>query len=842
MDMTIAILLVEDNPGDARLVQELLREVAGDGIRVEHKTRLADGLQCLHNARYDVALLDLGLPDGRGLDVVAQVRNAFPDVPIVVLTGSDDTELAMSAVKSGAQDYLIKGRGDGDLLLRSIQYAIGRTHNLTALRDLAQAVSSVTGQKFFNALVKQLCRHFDVAHAFVAEIDHGATSSFRTIALWMHGEIADNLILPMEGSPCEVLKSNQPCYSPSGVQLAYPHDLWLKRLYIDSFMGIPLANAAGEVVGLLAVMDGKPMNCNLLVEQQLLQVFAGRTVAELERRNTEAMMHNLASAMEQSADIIMITNLEGVITYVNAAFEQASGFRREEAIGQKPRLVRSNQQGDAFYAKLWATLKKGEVFRATVVNRRKDGTLYHEDKTITPLRNADQEIAHYLSSGKDITEDLKTQEQIHNLTYLNPLTGLPNRALFLDRLTQLLTRGRWQNRIIALLFVNLDRFRVVNDSLGHKIGDSALQLMPGRLKGCIREGDTLSHLGGDQFAIFLQDMDSPDDVPRIAQSILDVIARPAALGGDEFVLTASIGIALYPHDGETTQDLMRCADTALHKAKIQGGNSFRFFTADIQANALESLSLASNLHRALERNEFRVHYQPQYHSNTMEMVGVEALVRWEHPEKGMLPPGQFIPILEETGMIVSVGEWVLQAACRQAKSWQVAGFAPVRVAVNLSARQLNETGLVETVARALADTGLEPEHLELEVTESMLMHDIELTITTLDALAKMGVAIAIDDYGTGYSSLAYLKRLHVDVLKLDQSFVKGIGHDADDEAIVASTISMAHRLGLTVIAEGVETESQLEFLRLNACDSVQGYLFSRPIPAEGILGLLQHST
>ncbi len=840
MDMTIDVLLVEDNPGDARLVQELLREVAGDGIRLKHHTRLVDGLQCLGDSHFDVALLDLGLPDVQGLEGLARLRADFPDIPIVVLTGSDDAELAVNAVKSGAQDYLIKGHGDGDLLLRAIRYAIERSRSHIALRELAQAVSSVTGQAFFYTLLAQLCKNFDAAYAFVAELDRSAMPAMRTIAMQAHGRIIDNLTFPLAETPCERLVGGQPCRMASGLHQAYPNSPQLQQLNVDSFMGIPLVDEAGCVIGLLVVMDTKPLR-NDLPGEQFLQIFAGRAVAELARRRTEAKMRNLASAMEQTADSIVITDLDGVIEYVNAAFEKTTGYTKEEAIGQKPSLLKSGQHDKAYYEKLWMTLHGGSVFRGILINRRKDGTLFQEEKTITPLRNAEDHITHYVSTGRDITERLQAQEQLHNLTYFSPLTGLPNRSLFMDRLNQLLARGHWRNRVIALLFINLDRFKIVNDTLGHDIGDHALQIMPERLTACIRDGDTVSHLGGDQFAIILQDMESPDDVPLIAQNVLDAIAAPARLGSDEFILTASIGIALYPHDGESAHELMKCADTALYQAKERGGNSFQFFTTNIHQNALESLSLASSLHGALERGEFQLHYQPQYNAESRQIVGMEALLRWVHPEKGMLPPGKFIPILEETGMIVPVGEWVLRTACTQMTSWQSSGLVPVRVAVNLSARQLNAPNLVETVARVLDDTGLDPKYLELEITETMLMHDIELTIVTLDALAKMGVDIAIDDYGTGYSSLSYLKRLRVDVLKIDQSFVRGIGVDPDDEAIVASTISMAHRLGLTVIAEGVETETQLEFLRLNACNQVQGYLFSRPVIADDIQALLQHA-
>lgn len=838
MDRAIEVLLIEDSPGDARLVRELLRETAGDGIRVKHRTTLSEGMQCLGSGHFDIALLDLGLPDVQGLDGLAKLRAGFPDVPVVVLTGSDDADLAVNAVKSGAQDYLIKGHGDGGLLLRAINYAVERTRSQIALRDLAQAVSSVTGQAFFNTLVARLCSNFGVAFAFVAELAGSEMPTIRTIAMQAHGQIIDNLTFTVAGTPCELVLSGQPCHHASGVRQAYPDGLKLMQLNIDSYMGIPLADEGGCVIGVLAIMDTQPMQ-SYLPGEQFLQIFAGRAVAELARRRAEVQMRNLASAMEQTADTIVITSLDGVIEYVNAAFEKTTGFGKEEAVGQTPSLLKSGQQDAAYYAKLWTTLKNGDVFRGTLVNRRKDGSLYHEEKTITPLRDAEGNITHYLAAGRDITERLKAQEQLHNLTYFSPLTGLPNRALFLDRLNQLLSRGRRVNRIIALLFINLDRFKAVNDSLGHDAGDQALQIMPERLNACVREGDTVAHLGADLFAIILQDMDAADDVPLIAQTILDAIAAPARLESDDFILTASIGIALYPHDGESAQELLKCADAALTRAKGQGGNSFHFFTVDIHRNALQSLSLASSLHGALERGEFQVYYQSQHNTENRQLAGMEALLRWNHPGQGMLPPSMFIPILEETGMIVPVGEWVLRSACRQMALWQSSGFVPVRVAVNLSARQLNSPSLTATVASVLAETGLDPKYLELEITESMLMQDIELTIATLDALADMGVMIAIDDYGTGYSSLAYLKRLNVDVLKIDQSFVRGISMDTDDEAIVASTVSMAHKLGLAVIAEGVETEAQLEYLRLNACDRVQGYLFSRPVPANEIQVLLQ---
>ena len=444
----------------------------------------------------------------------------------------------------------------------------------------------------------------------------------------------------------------------------------------------------------------------------------------------------------------------------------------------------------------------------------------------------------------DIGARKEMEARLAHLASHDALTGLPNRVLLLDRLGQALTRAARHRRAVAVLFLDLDRFKFVNDSFGHSMGDQLLKAVAQRLSSCVRTGDTAARLGGDEFVAVLEDMAHAQDATPIAQKILDQFTQPfrvedSEAGTQEFYFTASIGISLYPGDGEDNHTLLKNADVAMYRAKEQGGNSYQFFTPEMNARTRKRLSLEGTLHRALEQEQFVLHYQPQVDRQTGKIDAVEALLRWNHPEQGLIPPAEFIPALEETGLIVPVGEWVLRTACLQRRAWRDAGLSSLRVGVNLSVRQLRHGRFVDSVVRTLADTGMEPSHLELEITESMVMQQIEEVIEMLRALSALGIGLAMDDFGTGYSSLSYLKRLPLGSIKIDKSFVRDITTDQDDAAIVAATIAMAHSLRLKVVAEGVETREQLDFLREHGCDAMQGYFFSKPLPAEGIPRLLQ---
>ena len=439
---------------------------------------------------------------------------------------------------------------------------------------------------------------------------------------------------------------------------------------------------------------------------------------------------------------------------------------------------------------------------------------------------------------REVSERKLVEERLTYLANHDHLTSLPNRLLFIDRLSQALTRVAWHKRQVAVLFLDLDHFKQINDTLGHHVGDLLLMAVSERLKSCVRSGDTIARLGGDEFAIILIDMARAEDVSKVAQKIVDTLSKLFTVTGYELFVTTSIGISLCPGDGEDAETLLKNADTAMYRAKGQGRNNYQLYSAALNANAFERLTMETSLRQALEREEFLLHYQPQIDLNTRQIVGVEALLRWHHPDLGLVSPTKFIPIAEETGLIVPIGEWVLRTACVQNKAWQKAGIQPIVVSVNLSARQFQQKDFLGVVNKALKESGLNAKHLGLELTESILMQKEWPIVAMLNELSSMGIELSIDDFGTGYSSLGYLNRLPINTLKIDQSFVNNVTKNPNDAVIVSTIITLAHSLHLKANAEGVETTEQSEFLRALECDSMQGFLFSPPLPANEVTKLL----
>jgi diguanylate cyclase (GGDEF)-like protein len=438
----------------------------------------------------------------------------------------------------------------------------------------------------------------------------------------------------------------------------------------------------------------------------------------------------------------------------------------------------------------------------------------------------------------EIAERKRAEDQIKHQAYHDSLTGLPNRVLLKDRLSQALAQARRKEQLVGVMFLDLDRFKLVNDTIGHTMGDKLLQAVAERLSGVVREADTVGRPGGDEFTLVLPEVSGVEQVSGVAERIFQALRRPFGVAGQELYVTVSIGIVMYPVDGEDAETLLSNADIAMYGAKEEGRDCFQMFTPAMNAYISKRMTLEKELRQALERKQFIVHYQPQVNIETGQIVGIEALVRWQHPGRGLVPPDDFIPVAEETGLIVPLGEWVLRTACAQNAAWQEGGLPPVRVAVNLSARQFQQQNLLQMVAQALRETGLAPEWLELEITESTAMRDIELAVTKLTSLRDLGVHVSLDDFGTGYSSLEYLRRLPIDALKIDRSFVRDVTDDADDAAIVTALVGLAESLSLGTIAEGVETEEQLAFLREHRCQVFQGYLRSKPVPADELERML----
>ncbi|MCG6201664.1 EAL domain-containing protein [Psychromonas antarctica] len=556
-----------------------------------------------------------------------------------------------------------------------------------------------------------------------------------------------------------------------------------------------------------------------------------------ERRLAEMEMRKLSTAVEQAADGIMITNSMGVIEYVNTAMLNMTGYDKSELLGATPRILKSEKQSAAFYKRLWKTIQQGKVFNEIVINKHKTGRLYFEEKTITPQKNNQGVIVNYISCGKDITERMEAQERLQHLAHHDALTGLPNKLLFKDRLEQAIGRAQWKETIIAVLFIDMDRFKIINDTLGHNIGDLLLQEMAVRLVACLRKNDTVARFGGDEFAIILNDIATKEDVIKQVDTILSKLAVMFECDSRELFVTASIGISLFPEDGVNTQTLLQKADAAMYLAKSKGRNAFQFYAIKDEQRAIDRLSLELSLRRALERDEFRLFYQPQLNLSNCKIEGYEALLRWQHPELGLVSPINFIPILEETGMIIPVGEWVLRTACEQEQSNRDMGFSPKKVAVNISIRQFKQKNFVQMVECILATTGLDPHYLELEVTENLLIDNMKETSKKLQLLHHMGLSFSIDDFGTGYSSMNYLRRLPFELLKIDRSFIMDITSSHDDAAIVTAMITLAHSMGVAVIAEGVETIEQLSFLDNLGCDSIQGFLCSPPLPMKAFNAL-----
>lgn len=578
-----------------------------------------------------------------------------------------------------------------------------------------------------------------------------------------------------------------------------------------------------------------------------LHYLHSRRTAELsaeiaERQRTEQELRRFSIAIEQSGDSVFITDTRGIIRYVNKAFETITGYGRGEAIGRTPRILRSGRHARAFYSHLWRIIREGSVYRDVFVNRRKDGSLYYEQTTITPLRDNHGAITYYVSTGKDITEHLATEERIQYLANHDPLTNLPTRAFFAEKIDQAVEAAMKNQQSLAIMLFDLDRFRRVNDTFGPLVGDQVVQEFSHRLRTILGKQAFVARIGGDGFAALLERVQDAQEVSVFADHIAALVADPFVVDGHEFFLTISVGVSLFPDNGQDAQTLIRNAGSALNRAKRRGGNAHEFYTTDMNARALERLTLESRLRRALERDELCLFYQPQKDINTGHIIGVEALMRWQQPDGAIVGPAGFIPLMEETGLIVPVGEWALRAALAQRDDWQASGFEDIRISVNISGRQFRHRALLATLADILEACPDSDGLLELELTESVLMENAQGAIDMLEALSEMGVRLAVDDFGTGYSSLSYLKRFPLNALKIDQSFISDLGHHGDGGAITNAIITLGHELGLEIVAEGVETEEQMSFLRRQHCDFAQGYLVGRPLPGPETTELFRSQT
>ncbi|NMG74655.1 EAL domain-containing protein [Aromatoleum diolicum] len=610
------------------------------------------------------------------------------------------------------------------------------------------------------------------------------------------------------------------------------------RVGFRACWSFPFRDPGGTVLGTFAVYFDAPRAPEAALIA-LIDEFAAITALAVQKVRATDALRQAAAVIESTRDGVMITDLDRRIVSVNRAWCEMTGFMPTDALGKAPQLLKSGLQNDAFYRRMWSQVTRTGYWQGEVWNRRKNGELYPQWLSISTVYNDEHMPTHYAGVMTDISKIKQSEAELERLAHYDPLTDLPNRLLVQSRLEHAIDQAARHHTGIGVLFIDLDRFKNINDSLGHPAGDESLVSISRRLRSCLRPEDTLARWGGDEFLVIIENLVKPDESASLAQTLIDQLHEPFQLADGQLVYVgASVGVSLYPQDARTADALIQHADTALNQAKAQGRNTYRFFTDAMSRAAQLHLNLERRLRRALEQRGFVLHYQPQIDIASGRMVGCEALLRWNDPEEGLIPPNRFIPFAEESGLIVPIGDWVLETACQQARKWLDAGLPPLLVAVNLSARQLWQADLPERIAAILKQTGLPPQSLELELTESMIMGHEAQAVERLGLLRSMGLRLAIDDFGTGYSSLSYLKNLPIEVLKIDQSFVRNIPQDRNDMEISAGIIALARKLNLKVLAEGVETPEQLAFLAEQGCDSYQGYLFSRPLPVEAFEKLL----
>ena len=553
-------------------------------------------------------------------------------------------------------------------------------------------------------------------------------------------------------------------------------------------------------------------------------------------------IHMARKIFDSAVEGVVVADSHGDIQFVNKGFTRITGYERQEVLGQNPRILKSDRHGPDFYQQMWNCIENEGQWSGEIWNRRKDGRAYPEWLTITAIQDNGGNVVRYISVFNDLSDIRQQEEKIHYQANYDVLTNLPNRTLFKDRLKLNLTRAHRVESGLSLIFLDLDDFKHVNESLGHANGDILLEMFGDRLLGCVREQDTVARYGGDEFMILIPDTDKAEVVMHIVERILKSMETAFEIDDREYFMGVSIGITTSPEDGIDMDTLLSNVDMAMYRAKESGKRRYDFFTPDLNRQVTQRFELEADLRKALARTEFVLYYQPKIDMATKRISGAEALVRWRHGQKGLVPPGDFIPVSEETGLVVPMGEWILRQACHTARAWSRHLGYPFRVAVNISPRQIRDSDLVGLVGELLDQKAIEPENLELEITETAVMADVDRAKTTFEALHDMGVHIAVDDFGTGFSSLSYLRLFPIDSLKIDKSFIDDIPQDPGSNTMVSTIISMAEHLNLNTIAEGVETQDQLDFLKSKNCNQIQGYYFSPPVPEDEFFTSLKNQS
>lgn len=799
---TLRILLVEDDEDDFLITRDLLLDASPVAIELSWRDSLDSGIRALHELSIDVALVDLMLGPDSGLDLIQYARDEGITTPFILLTGQGQKELDARAVELGAADYLTKGETDSHTLLRSIRYAI----------DRAQANENLASSEAHYRLLFEN----NPAPMFLVVPNDDTIQSMNQSARELYQYPSDDLI----GKRWSSLQS------PDKDLPTHLHGLLLReQSKLEHHRTRDGRDLYVEVLTEEIVINHRNLVLRMLTD--LTEQIASSQKLRLLQRCIESSSNGIVVADAQQPDFPLV--------YVNPTFEKVTGYSKEEVIGRNCRFLQGSPpdpDNAPALAEIRDALEDGREVFVVLRNYRKDGTPFWNDLYLSPVKDEEGLITHYVGVQNDISERKFVESELAYNTSHDVLTGLPNRALLEDRLNQACQLAQRYQRFVGVLFVDLDGFKLINDSLGHRLGDQILVEVARRLQDMVRSGDTVSRIGGDEFALVLPDIAQVNDIIGIVEKVQSVLCAPYKLGNDTLHLTASIGISVT--DGSINEPMMliQQADLAMYSAKQLGRNTYQWFAEELNTAASYRVQLRNELQEAIDNDNLLVFYQPVVDSRSGQARSVEALVRWEHPTRGIVSPGDFISLAEDTGQIIALGKRVLRKSCRDMVMLRAAGFRDCRVAVNVSPIQIRKGDFVETVRQALTDSGLPPEVLELEVVESAVLQETDQVISTLHELRELGVRLAIDDFGTGFSSLSYIKLLPANKIKIDRTFITDVIQNRSDAAITQGVISMAHHLGLEVVAEGVETEAHAAFLRKHQCDLLQGFAFARPMPFE----------
>ncbi len=809
-DKKIPILVADDTQDNLDLMEALLASEGFEDVRMVSSGQKALELLSVCND-VGVILMDMMMPGMDGMEACRRITSSkeWGHIPVIIVTGGAlrHNEAVRKSFAAGAMDFVTKPINEVELFMR-IHSALA-LYRERVIRYHKTCELEESEEKFRIT--------FNQAPVGIANVDVDGRFLLVNLRLCeMTGYGEDELL-------------HHPFPEIFEPQSRRRHQQQLKQ-FMDAGMGyhayeLPLVHKDGRTIWSRLTLS--PMKDVSGVPKYFIFIIEDIT----ERKNSEDNLRLAATVFEGSAEAIIITDAEANVLKVNSAFTSMTGYQDHEIVGQNPRLLNSGTHGVEFYRNMWSVLSDTGQWQGEIWNRRKNGDIFPAWLTLCSVRNSSGQLTNYVGISRDITLRKEAEERINYQASHDSLTGLPNRSLFHDRLAHALVHASREKHQLAILFLDLDRFKIINDTLGHAVGDFLLQSVVKRLTSRTRETDTLARWGGDEFIVLLERIKENQEAAITARRLLDLLAEPFCVQGQEVFITGSIGISLFPKDGEDVQTLLRNADIAMYRVKDLGKNDYKFYTASMNANALEQMKVESELRHALARDEFVLHYQPRIDVVTGKIVGAEALIRWNSARRGLLWPRDFIPQAEENGCIVPIGEWVLRTACLQCREWQAVTEQPFKMSVNISTHQFKKDDITAVVARILKETGLAPDLLELEITEAVMMENMDKAINTLHALSELGVKVSIDDFGTGYSSLGYLKRFPIGALKIDQSFVRHIPANPDDTAIAMSIISLGKTLKLKVVAEGVETVDQLSVLRNYRCDEAQGYLFSHPMEA-----------